>query len=113
VFHWWGFFLTDEQGLIAWCSNNWRMTGGGTAKARAGRRKQTDLVWETRKEECLEEISRLMGVDEATTSTPGWFKFRTKAAKAILARMTKEERAEVKTLSLKEGGRYSEKQQRR
>lgn len=44
------------------------------------------------------EIAKILGVDNATTATPGWFAARTPAIKNIIAQMTA---AEVTDLSTK------------
>ena len=39
----------------------------------------------------FEEIAVILNIDNANTSTPGWFQLRTKASKNILDSMTEDE----------------------
>lgn len=55
------------------------------------RPKRTEIIWHTRQQDVLEEIAKILGVEKATTQTPGWFAARTPAIKNIIARMTAEE----------------------
>ena len=62
----------------------------------------------------MAEIAKILGVDVATTETPGWFVARTRAIKNIMGNMTSEELisldAEVESF-LKTG--YNEGQRKR
>jgi hypothetical protein len=50
--------------------------------------KRSDVIWNTRKEEVFEEIAKLLHIEKADSSTPGWFSQRMPAIKLILARTT-------------------------
>ena len=58
----------------------------------AGKRyRLTDVIWWTRQEDVFTEIASILEIDSASTPTPNWFQNRTRAAKNILDRMTKDE----------------------
>jgi hypothetical protein len=58
----------------------------------AGKRyRLTDVIWWTRQEDVFTEIASILEIDSASTQTPNWFQNRTRAAKNILDRMTKDE----------------------
>jgi hypothetical protein len=39
----------------------------------------------------MDEIAKILNVDEATTQTPGWFTVRTAAIKNVITKMTPDE----------------------
>jgi hypothetical protein len=43
----------------------------------------------------FEEIAVILNIDNANTSTPGWFQLRTKASKNILDSMSEDERIAI------------------
>jgi hypothetical protein len=84
-----------SQKLTLWCSNNWRMGQGVARKTNNFRPKRTEIVWRTRQEDVMDEIAKILNVEEATTQTPGWFTVRTAAIKNVIAKMTPEELREL------------------
>ena len=55
----------------------------------------TDVVWWIMQDEVMEEVAKLMDIDSANTSTPGWFPFRTTAAKNLLKKMSDAEKNQL------------------
>ena len=102
------------QGLTVWCSNNWRMERGVARKSNNFRPKRTDVIWHTRQQDVMEEIGKILHVDEATMETNGWFLARMPAIKNIIDRMSPDELtaldAQVELFAQKG---YEEKHQRR
>jgi hypothetical protein len=66
-----------------------------------GKYRLTDVLWWTRQEEVFKEITLIMKIPIANTSTPGWFPLRTKASKNIFKRMTDNERRELEDIAEK------------
>ncbi len=50
--------------------------------------KRTDLIWRDRKEEVMEEVAKVLGLETATSRSPGFFAARQKALLKMLARLT-------------------------
>ena len=50
------------------------------------------MLWWIRQEEVMEEVAKLMDIDSANTNTPGWFPYRTTAARNILNKMSDAEK---------------------
>jgi hypothetical protein len=46
----------------------------------------------THQDRIFEEIASIMGIEEASTRTKGWFQLRTKASKAVIDKMGEDER---------------------
>jgi hypothetical protein len=57
--------------------------------------KRSEVVWNLRKPEVFREIGRMLGVENATEKTPGWFPKRLPAIERILDRMNEGERASL------------------
>ena len=78
------------------------------------RPKRTEVVWHTRREAVMEEIRRILNVNNMTTETPGWFAARMSAIKNLINNMNEDElnalNVEVERYS-KKG--YNEPQKRR
>lgn len=51
-------------------------------------------MWYLHPEEVMKEVVSALGVEEATTSVPGWFQARLPAIANILAHMTPTEKSE-------------------
>lgn len=51
-----------------------------------------------RKDEVLNEISNIMGLETVDTNTPGWFGHRMEATQNILNKMTDEEKKELRRI---------------
>jgi len=73
------------------------MEQGVAQKSNNFRPKRTEIIWNTRQQEVLEEIAKILNVKEAMTQTPGWFSVQTWATKNIIAKMTP---AELKALDI-------------
>ena len=54
----------------------------------------TDFLWWTQQQQVMKQVAILMDLDYADTNTPGWFNYRTAAAKIMLENMTEAEMAE-------------------
>ena len=59
--------------------------------------KRSDAIWSLYQDRVFKEIGNLLGVEDATTSTPGWFQMRLPAIKSVLDTMTAEEKAILET----------------
>jgi hypothetical protein len=105
--------MTD-QALTLWCSNNWRMERGVARKSNNFHPNRTEVVWNTRQEEVMQEIGRLLGVDNVTTKTPLWFTKHMQAIKHLIEDMTTDElnSLDIEVEEVRKKG-YNEKQQRR
>lgn len=57
--------------------------------------KRSDVLWHLHQPRVFQAIASLLGVKEATTSTPGWFGKRSKATRNVLNEMTADELAAV------------------
>ena len=53
--------------------------------------KRTEVIWHTQRQDVMDEIANILGVEEATTETQGWFAAQTPAIKNIINKMTGEE----------------------
>jgi hypothetical protein len=53
--------------------------------------KRSEVFWNLHQKDVLQEISILLGVEEVTTITPGWFPLRLPAICNIIKRMSPEE----------------------
>lgn len=80
------------QELTQWLSNNWRMEHGMARKSNHFRPSSQTVMWNNRNKEVMAEIANLMGIEEATTKTPGWLHLKSKAISNILDRMSFTER---------------------
>lgn len=77
--------------LGMWLSNNWRALSpiGGTDHG--FKITKHSLLWQLHQDKVWAEIAVLLGVDNATTSTPGWFGKRTQATANVLESMNSKE----------------------
>lgn len=67
------------------------MGHGVARKSNNFRPKRTEIIWGTRRQDVMDEIAKILNLEEATTQTPGWFPVRTQAIKNIIEKMTPEE----------------------
>ena len=82
------------KNVIAWARNTWRLPKPTTSAPKLQINvKLTQALWLTREKDVHAEIASLLGVPEATTTTPGWFRARMTAMGNIIARMSSEEKA--------------------
>jgi hypothetical protein len=90
------------------------MERGIARKSNNFRPKRADVLWHNRKQDVLNEIGIILGIDEVTTATPGWFEQRSLATKNIIEKMSKDELEDLDEMvsSIAEKG-YDEKIQRR
>jgi len=51
----------------------------------------TDVLWWTDQDKVMNEIAEIMKLNSVDTNTPGWFQYRTTAAKNILDNMSNAE----------------------
>ncbi|PPR03554.1 hypothetical protein CVT24_007601 [Panaeolus cyanescens] len=77
-----------------WISNTWRRKKQKASKLL--RVNIQEYVWTTRQEAVWKVISKLLDVENANTSTPGWMKVRQKAITNVRERFTPEEAAQVR-----------------
>jgi hypothetical protein len=76
--------------------------------------KQSEAIWNLYQDRVFQEIANLLGVEDATTSTPGWFPMRLPAIKHVFENMTEEEKAVLhaeQEKMMREG--YTEQMKRR
>ncbi|KAF8950433.1 hypothetical protein BDZ97DRAFT_1771259 [Flammula alnicola] len=86
--------LRRAKELSKWVTNNWRPARGVARKSNHFHPKKSEVMWYLHPEEVMEEIASVLGVEEATTLTAGWFQARLPAIANILARMTPKEKAD-------------------
>lgn len=61
-----------------------------------GRRyRLTDVLWWTHQDDVFRKIALMLNIENANTSTPGWFQLRTKASKDIILSMSDDERKAI------------------
>lgn len=98
--------------LVNWMSNNWRKAGTVSQPLRI-HTKAIDIIWRKRKDECEEEMKRILGVDELDRGSPEYFGNRLVAAKVILDGLSVAERFELdaEVAKIKETGHDKETQQ--
>lgn len=75
--------------------NTWRKPKPAEDQLRSLRLNKNETVWQTRKDEVLAEIARMLGLESVDTNTAGWFEKRMEAIKNIRARMTEEEKQQL------------------
>ena len=108
------YYRSHRQELTNWLSNNWRKTQGPSRKSNNFKVKRSEAIWSLHQDRVFKEIARMLGVDEATTTTPGWLPMRLPAIKRVYESMTEDERAVLHTEKEKmmmQG--YSEQKKRR
>ena len=88
------YILPVPQNVIAWVRNTWRLPKCTTSAPKVQINvRLTSALWLTRQKDVQAEIASLLGVPEATTTTPGWLGARMTAMGNILAWMSPEEKA--------------------
>lgn len=88
-------YIRYIQDFLQWIRNTWR-PAKQTAKAKGKQYKISDVLWWERKDDVLDEVSKLMGKESADTNTKGWFELRMKASQNILNNMTEEEKNKLR-----------------
>jgi len=78
---------------MTWLSNNWRMTKGSLRKSNNFRVKRSEAIWSLYRDQVFKEIGNMMGVEDTTTNTPGWFQMRMPDIKRVFDSMTAVEKA--------------------
>jgi predicted DNA-binding transcriptional regulator len=78
-----------------WLTNNWRSNQGLARKSHSRIIRDVEVIWHMDSKRVLHEVATILKVDTVTTSTPGWFGYRTQATRQILEKMSKEELEEV------------------
>ena len=73
------------------------MTKGCSRKSKDFKVKRSEAIYSLYKDRVFKEIGNLLGVEDATTSTPGWFQLRLPAIKSVFDSMTAEEKAMLET----------------
>jgi hypothetical protein len=90
------------------------MTSGSSRKSNNFRVKRSEVIWSLYQDRVFEEIGNLLGVEDATTTTPGWFEMRTPAIKNVFNSMTAAEKAVLDAEQEKMTGEgYPEQKKRR
>jgi hypothetical protein len=69
------------------------MTKGSSRKSNNFKVKRSEVIWSLHQDRVWKEIGDMLGVEDASTSTPGWFQNRLPAIKRIFESMTAEEKA--------------------
>lgn len=83
------------QDLTLWLSNTWRALAPIQGQARQTRVTRSNFIWLTRRDEVLEEIANLLGLETADTFTPGWFGKRPTAIRNIYSKMSDAEKKKL------------------
>jgi hypothetical protein len=98
-------YLCYFQEFLQWIRNTWRPVNN-REKTKEKQYKITDILWWERKEEIMNEIANLMGMDSVDTNTKGWFQHRMAASQNVLKKMTDEEQKQLrkKGEEMQEGG---------
>ena len=91
------YYWSHCQELTTWLSNKWQMTKGCSRKLNKFKVKRSEAIYSLYKDWVFKEIGNLLGVEDATTSTPGWFQMWLPAIKSIFDSMTAEEKAMLET----------------
>jgi hypothetical protein len=73
------------------------MTKGCSRKSNNFKVKRSEAIYSLYKDRVFKEIGNLLGVEDATTSTPGWFQLRLPAIKSVFDSMTAQEKAMLET----------------
>ena len=68
------------------------MTKGSSRKSNNFKVKRSEVIWSLHQDRVWKEIGDMLGVEDASTSTPGWFQNRLPAIKRIFESMTAEEK---------------------
>ena len=69
------------------------MTKGSSRKSNNFRVKRSEAIWGLYRDRVFKEIGNMMGVEDTTTNTPGWFQMRMPAIKRVFDSMTAVEKA--------------------
>lgn len=75
--------------------NTWRKPKPAEDQLKSMRLNKSETVWQTRKDEVLAEIAKMLGLELVDTNTAGWFEKHMEAIKNIRARMSEEEKQEL------------------
>ncbi|KAM6500775.1 hypothetical protein JOM56_003789 [Amanita muscaria] len=81
--------------LASWLTNNWQVRKGIARKSNGFRVKRSNAIWMLYEDRVWEEIASLLGVEEANSSTLGWFGMRIRALQNIHRKMSEAEKAKV------------------
>ncbi|KAF8814119.1 hypothetical protein BYT27DRAFT_7250340 [Phlegmacium glaucopus] len=76
--------------LTTWLSNNWRPQHMLARNKPTSKIKKSEVIWKIQQDLVLAEIANMLGLEEANTTTPGWFAKRLPAIANMLERMTPE-----------------------
>ena len=75
--------------------NNWWSSQKSKGQAPNLIVKQSEVIWNQRREEVFAEITKLLDLESADTNTPGWFEMHLKAIWNIHDHMTDKEQLEL------------------
>jgi hypothetical protein len=90
------------------------MKKGSSRKSNNFKVKRSEVIWSLHQDRVWKEIGDMLGVEDASTSTPGWFQNRLPAIKRVFESLNAEEKAVLENEQEKmEGEGYSEKTKRR
>ncbi|KAM6490263.1 hypothetical protein JOM56_014240 [Amanita muscaria] len=81
--------------LASWLTNNWRVWKGIARKSNGFHVKRSNAIWMLYEDCVWDEIASLLGVEEANSSTLGWFGMRMRALQNIHRKMSEAEKAKV------------------
>jgi hypothetical protein len=90
------------------------MKKGSSRKSNNFKVKRSEVIWNLHRDRVWKEIGDMLGVEDASTSTPGWFQNRLPAIKRVFESLNAEEKAVLENEQEKmEGEGYPEKTKRR
>jgi hypothetical protein len=90
------------------------MKKGSSRKSNNFKLKRSEVIWNLHRDRVWKEIGDMLGVEDASTSTPGWFQNRLPAIKRVFDSLNAEEKAVLENERGKmEGEGYPEKTKRR
>ena len=72
------------------------MTQGLSRKLNDFKVKRSEVIWSLYRDRVMQEIANLLHIEDANTSTPGWFQMRMPAIKNVYDQMTTEEKLGVR-----------------
>jgi hypothetical protein len=72
------------------------MTQGLSRKSNDFKVKRSEVIWSLYRDRVMQEIAKMLDVEDATTTTPGWFQMRMPAIKNVYDQMTPQERLGVR-----------------
>jgi hypothetical protein len=72
------------------------MTQGLSRKSNDFKVKRSDVIWSLHRDQVMQEIAKMLDVEDATMTTAGWFQMRMPAIKNVYDQMTPQEKLGVR-----------------